>query len=316
MVQVFQAIERLRDQEIPVLLRGETGTGKELAARALHGTSSRRNGPFLAVNCAALPEELLEAEFFGYDAGAFTGAEIGRAGILENLAGGTLLLDDVHQLPLKAQAKLLHALSSGRIRRLGGTTQHPIDVRVLSSTSIELSKEVERGTFRGDLFYRLRALEIVLPPLRERKPDIPLLARHFLDLHAKRLDRPVPVLESGAVELLESQDWPGNVRELESTCLRLLISLSDGERVRREDLYSLLPERKEEDLIPEELLKGRSFKELKLIFERAFVARLFREAKGSLRRVMSELGIRRTQLYALVRKLGLDMKKLREKRRP
>jgi DNA-binding NtrC family response regulator len=311
MVRIFQAIERLRDQEIPVLIRGETGTGKELVARALHQTSSRRNGPFLAVHCAALPEDLFEAEFFGYEAGAFTGAETGHAGILENLAGGTLLLDDVQQLSLKSQAKLLHALSSGRIRRLGGAAQYPIDVRVLASSGIDLSKEVERQTFRGDLFYRLRVLEIVLPPLRDRKLDIPLLARHFLELHAKRMERPVPVMESGAVELLEAQDWPGNVRELESVCLRALLGSSDRERVRREDLSSLLPERKAEEIVPEELLKGRSFKELKLVFERAFVARLFREARGDLRRVMAELGIQRTQLYALVRKLGLDMRKLR-----
>ncbi|MGH9362892.1 MAG: sigma 54-interacting transcriptional regulator, partial [Thermoanaerobaculia bacterium] len=215
MLQVYRTIEQLRDQEVSVLITGETGTGKELVARALHRTGPRARGPFFALHAGSLPLELLESELFGYEQGAFTGAEAARAGLLESLAGGTLLLDGVDDLAPAAQAKLLRVLDSGRARRLGASEERPVDVRFLSAAAVDLRERVEAAAFRADLLYRLGAVEIRLPPLRERREDIPLLCRHLLELHARRLDRAVPRLEAEALERLESCPWPGNVRQLE-----------------------------------------------------------------------------------------------------
>jgi DNA-binding NtrC family response regulator len=309
--RVLEAVGRLRDQDVPVLIRGETGTGKDLLARAIHGTSSRRGGPFLAVHSAALPDELFEAEVFGHEAGAFTGADAARPGLLETLAGGSLLLDDVHHLTPRAQAKLLHVLGSGRARRLGSAVEYRVDVRFLASTSADLRAEVARGAFRGDLYFRLAAIEIALPPLRERLEDLPILARHLLERHAARMERPVPALGPDALDLLARHDWPGNVRELETVLLRALLGLSGSARIGADDLRPVLPRGEREDRVPEELMSGRSLKDFRRRMERAYVQRAFREAGGDLKALMAALGVKRTQLYALFRRLGVDLKTLR-----
>jgi DNA-binding NtrC family response regulator len=311
MARVFESVEKLRGQDLPVLIRGETGTGKDLLARALHATSSRPAGPYQTIHCAALPEELLEAELFGHEAGAFTGAAKARPGLLEVLAGGTLLLDQVEHLSPRAQAKLLHAAGAGRARRLGSSMEYAIDVRFLSSTSIDL-RSAASNSFRRDLFFRLAAVEIEIPPLRERLEDLSLLAGRLLEAHARRLERGVPELTPEALELLEEHGSPGNVRELEAVLFRSLLEVSGAERIGPEVIGRLLPEPAPVPLVPERLLEGRSLDEVRREVERAYVLRLHREAKGDLRAMMAALGVRRTQLYELLRKLGLDVRALRE----
>ncbi|MCZ6794807.1 MAG: sigma 54-interacting transcriptional regulator [Planctomycetota bacterium] len=310
MVRVFQTIERLRGQDISVLLRGETGTGKDLVARAIHDGSLRRQGPFLEIHCAALPAELFESELFGFEAQAFTGAQEGRPGLLETAEGGTLLLDEVAQLSETLQAKLLRFLDSGRFRRLGGRAQRRVDVRLISSTSADLEEAVRNGKFRADLYYRVRGVEIRLPPLRERRGDVPVLAKHFLEEHAQRLDRPVQMLREDAVALLESHSWPGNVREFETVLLRVLISMSRPETIGAPQLRAvLLPERR--PLVDKQTLESRELEDLKLEVEREYLAHLFASVRGDPEKMMQKLGLKRTQLYARFRKLGLDVRELR-----
>jgi DNA-binding NtrC family response regulator/tetratricopeptide (TPR) repeat protein len=309
MLALFKSIEQLRDQEAPVLIAGETGTGKELVARALHARSHRGEGPFLAVHCASLPPELFESELLGYEAGAFTDAAEGQPGLLEAAGGGTLLLDEVSQLPLECQAKLLRVLDAGPIRRLGSSVQRRLDVRFLSATSADLDAEVKAGRFRADLYWRLRGVELAVPPLRERKEDIPHLSRHFLEKHASRADRPVPALETDALLLLQRHGWLGNVRELETVLLRALISASQADSLGARDLEPLLGAARR-PAFPGDLL-DRGLEEWKADLEREYLSRLFRRERGDLRAIMAKLGVKRTKLYAWIRALGLDPRELR-----
>jgi DNA-binding NtrC family response regulator len=314
MREIYATIERLRDQEIAVLITGETGTGKELAARAIHETGPRRGGPFLARQCASLPEELIEAELFGYEAGAFTGADESRPGLLQHLAGGTLLLDDVPSLSPGSQAKILRMLEAGVVRPLGSATSRPIDVRFLSSSAIDLEAAVEEGRFRGDLYFRLRGVEVHLPPLRARRGDIPLLARHLVALHAKRMKRSPPVLKADALALLEGRDWPGNVRELEAVLVRLRVTVSPGPSIGAADLRPFIPLRGRKPLFGEDLFSGRELGELHRELDRAYLLRLFRETGGDLRRMMEAARVKRSSLYRWFRRVGLDPEELRRGR--
>jgi DNA-binding NtrC family response regulator len=316
MVQVFQAIERLRDQELPVLISGETGTGKELVARAIHRTSPRARGPFFALHAASLPVELFESELFGCEKGAFSGADEARAGLLESVSGGTLLLDEVSELALPAQAKLLRVLDQRRIRRLGGVEERPVDVRFLAATSADLRERVKAGAFRQDLFYRLAGMEIRLPPLRERKEDLALLARHFLELHARRLERPPPDLAPAAIRLLEDQPWPGNIRELEAMVLRALATLSPQGSLGAREIRPLLPE-VPSPAAPRDSLRDLfslelSLEEIKLRVEKAYLERLFLRLRGDPRRMMEVLGLKQSYYYSRLKDLGIDVRALRE----
>jgi DNA-binding NtrC family response regulator len=225
----------------------------------------------------------------------------------------------VQELSLRSQAKLLRVLTAGQVRRLGGTTPYALDVRFIASADRFLRREVEGGAFRADLYYRLSSVEVVLPPLRERGRDLVLLAEHFLGVHARRLERPVPRLDGEARQALENYGWPGNVRELETLLLRVLLHLSRADRITLEDLRPFLNEGQrgqpeqggESKFFREALFKGRDLKELKLELERAYVTSLFREKQGNLQEMMKRLGLKRTQLYALFRKVGLDVKTLR-----
>jgi DNA-binding NtrC family response regulator/DNA-binding transcriptional ArsR family regulator len=315
MAELFEALVRLRNLEIPVLIVGETGTGKELAARAIHRTSPRAKGRLLALHCASLPAELFEAELFGYEAGAFTGAEESRAGLLEGLAGGTLLLDAVGEMPLAAQAKLLRVLDERAARRLGALEARPIDVRVLSASSADLAAAVADGRFRADLYYRLRGEEIRIPPLRERREDIPLLARHFLEHHALRLERPVPALAPDAERLLLERPWPGNVRELETALLRALIHVSPPRPIDRPALEALLPPigEREQGLFQSDRLLSRDLDALKRELERAYLSRLFREVGGDLTAMMERLQVKRSRLYVLLRRAGIPAPRRRRR---
>jgi DNA-binding NtrC family response regulator len=226
---VLQQIELVADTDATVLITGESGTGKELVARAIHERSQRRKAPFVTVNCAAIPESLFEGELFGHARGAFTGALNDRAGRFEAAQGGTLMLDEISEVPLALQPKLLRVLQEKEMERLGETRTRQIDVRIVAATNRDLAVEVEAGRFRSDLFYRLNVFPIESPPLRDRREDIPLLAEHFIRQSARRLHREAPPLTEAALRQLMARDWLGNIRELENVIERAIILARDGQ---------------------------------------------------------------------------------------
>jgi DNA-binding NtrC family response regulator len=231
---VLDLVERVAPTDATVLIQGESGTGKEVIAKAVHHASPRAGRPFVAVNCGAVPETLLESELFGYVRGAFTGATVSKVGLFEEADGGTLFLDEIAEMPAALQVKLLRALQSGEVRRLGATQAATIDVRVLAATNGDLPTRIAQGSFREDLFYRLNVIQMVLPPLRDRREDIPALAEHFLARAAAKLGRTLR-LSPGALERLLRYPWPGNVRELENAIERAAI-LARTETVEPDDL--------------------------------------------------------------------------------
>ena len=234
MQSVLDLVERVAPTDATLLIQGESGTGKEVIAKAVHHASPRARRAFVAVNCGAVPETLLESELFGYMRGAFTGAAGAKPGLFEEADGGTLFLDEIAEMPATLQVKLLRVLQSGEVRRLGATQASTIDVRVIAATHGDLATLITRGTFREDLFYRLNVIQVALPPLRERREDVPALAEHFVTRFAGKLDRPLR-LSSDAVECLLRYPWPGNVRELENAMERAAI-LARGETITPDDL--------------------------------------------------------------------------------
>jgi len=228
MAEVLRMAEKVADFKTTVLITGESGTGKEVVARAIHLSSVRRDAPFVAVNCGAIPENLLESELFGHVKGAFTDAGRNKKGLFEEADGGTLFLDEVGELPVALQVKLLRVLQDSEIRRVGDVRSVAVDVRVISATSRDLDRDVEEERFRDDLFYRLNVIRIQIPPLRERREDIPVLAEHFFARHAARLGRRGARISPGAMAFLEGLPWPGNVRELENAIERALVLSEDG----------------------------------------------------------------------------------------
>lgn len=235
MQEVFRAIGRLSRSNITVLINGESGTGKELVAHALHRHSPRADKPFIALNMAAIPRDLLESELFGHEKGAFTGAQTARKGRFEQADGGTLFLDEIGDMPAELQTRLLRVLADGEFYRVGGHSPVKVDVRIIAATHQNLEKRVESGAFREDLFHRLNVIRVNLPALRERREDIPLLANHFLRLAADELNVDVKTLDKESTEYLSKLDWPGNVRQLQNTC-RWLTVMSPGQVVHLDDL--------------------------------------------------------------------------------
>ena len=223
MQQVYALVKQAAESDITVLIRGESGTGKELVAKSFHFNSLRKKGPFLAINCAAIPEALIESELFGHEQGAFTGATKQRIGIFERAKGGTIFLDEIGDMHLALQAKLLRVLQEREIQRVGGTTPIPVDIRLIAATNKNLEVAVKAGAFRQDLFYRVAVFPIVIPPLRERREDIPLLAKHFLKKHTERSDKSTSGISTASLRLLLQYDWPGNVRELENAIERAVL---------------------------------------------------------------------------------------------
>ena len=223
MQQVYALMKQAAESDIAVFLHGESGTGKELVAKSFHYNSHRKKGPFVALNCATLPEGLIESELFGHESGAFTGATNQRIGAFEFAKGGTIFLDEVGDMQPVLQAKLLRVLQEKKIQRLGGTSTHPIDVRVIAATNKDLEDAIQAGTFREDLFYRLAAFPIEIPPLRQRREDIPLLANHFLAQYAERNNKSISGISTAALRVLLQYDWPGNVRELENAIERAVL---------------------------------------------------------------------------------------------
>ncbi|HYL81454.1 MAG TPA: sigma-54 dependent transcriptional regulator, partial [Candidatus Acidoferrum sp.] len=235
MQEIYALITRIADNNATVLLNGESGTGKEVLARAIHQQSNRAQRPFVAVNCAAIPSELLESELFGHEKGSFTGAIATKVGKFELATGGSLFLDEVGSMRLDLQAKILRALQEREIERVGGTRTIKIDVRVIAATNRELKKAVEDGTFREDLYYRLNVIPITLPPLRQRRDDIPLLVEHFIAKYNREFNRKVKGFSAGATAALYQYEWPGNVRELENIIERA-VTLGRGPAIQPSDL--------------------------------------------------------------------------------
>ena len=323
MSRVRALIEKVAETDATVLVRGESGTGKELVARELHEQSSeRRRQSFVAVNCAALPAELIESELFGHEKGAFTGAAARRQGKFEQADGGTLFLDEIGDMSANVQAKLLRALEERRIQRLGGNESIPVDVRIVSATHRALEQEITNGNFRADLFYRLRVVTIEIPPLRERREDIPLLAEHFARLSAERYKLPSRSINQAALRRLVEYDWPGNVRELRNTIERSLI-LAEGDELTARDLPEELSAATTGDRAASDAGVAPSasteeeggaqvgvpytgdFREDRREFERRYIARCLDEAGGNVTRAASVLGMHRQSLQHKLRELGL-----------
>jgi transcriptional regulator with PAS, ATPase and Fis domain len=289
---VLTAALRVARTEATVLLQGESGTGKEVIARWIHQHSSRKQGPFVAVNCAAFPEHLVESELFGYERGAFTGAQQAKAGYIEMAGRGVLFLDEISEMSLAAQVKLLRFLQEHEYQRLGGTRLQRADVRIIAASNRDLDEAVSHGTFREDLLYRLQVFDIVLPPLRERIADIPLLAERFLTEFAGAMGGPPPRLLDEAFLALMRHDWPGNVRELRNVLERAVI-LSDGEIG---PIHLSFRRRR---------LAAPSSVNLRNV-ERVTIERTLRATDWNKSKAARLLGLTRTQLYARLRRHGLD----------
>lgn len=272
MLQILRTAKKMAAYKSTVLISGDSGTGKELVAKAIHNASPRAGMPFVAINCGAIPETLLESELFGHTRGAFTDAHRAKKGLFAEADGGTLFLDEVGALPLLLQVKLLRVLQEEEIRRIGDTKPIKVDVRIVAATVRNLDDDVKEGRFRNDLYYRLNVLPIQLPPLQERRADIPLLADYFLDKYSKRAGKPVPDIEKKALETLMDYHWPGNIRELENTIERAVV-LSEGEKITVEDLPPVLigqEERSVSRIVDEEISIKRA--------TRAIEERLIRKA--------------------------------------
>ncbi len=235
MNKVMDIVRRVAPQDVNVLIVGESGTGKSLLARIIHGLSPRKSRNFVSINCAAIPETLLESELFGFEKGSFTGAHTRKRGLFEIAQGGTIFLDEISNMSPMMQVKLLNAIQEKKIRRVGGEVEVNVDVRIITATNRDIEKMVERGEFREDLFYRLDVVRIEIPPLRERKEDIPLLAQHFVDFYSRKFGKKILGIEKNAMKILENYNWPGNVRELENIIERA-VALEDGEYITEESL--------------------------------------------------------------------------------
>jgi DNA-binding NtrC family response regulator len=314
MRRVRALIEKVSDTDATVLVRGESGTGKELVAREIHERSAtRRQGAFIAVNCAALPSELIESELFGHEKGAFTGAANRRRGKFEQADGGTLFLDEIGDMSANVQAKLLRALEDRRIERLGGSETIAVDVRIVSATHRPLEQEIAGGNFRADLFYRLRVVTIEIPPLRERREDIPALAESFAQLTAERYSLPARPLAQSALRRLVEYAWPGNVRELRNTIERAAI-MAEGSELTAHDLpdeifdkdaklKSASNEPSQDDALAVPFTAD--FREDRREFERRYIARCLEESDGNVTRAAAILGMHRQSLQHKLRELGL-----------
>jgi two-component system response regulator AtoC len=303
MREVFRTIDKVAGYKTTVLVTGESGTGKELVARALHDQSPRADAPFVAVNCGAIPEALLESELFGHKKGAFTDAHADKLGLFAEADGGTLFLDEIGELPMALQVKLLRALQESTIRRLGDTKDRKVDVRVVAATVRDLKREVEASRFREDLYYRLNVLQIVVPPLRARREDIPMLVEHFVDRNNRRLGTSVRGIEAKAQKLLLEYHWPGNVRELENLVERAVV-LSEGDVLTVADL----PERVREPSDPVAVALGQgelSIKKTQRYMEETLIRRALQKTGGNRTQAAKLLEISHRALLYKIKEYGV-----------
>ncbi len=299
---IFEVIRKTAPSQGRVLITGPNGTGKELVARAMHQHSKRREAPFVKVNCAAIPQELIESELFGHEKGAFTGAASMRKGKFELAHKGTLFLDEIGDMSANAQAKVLRALQENEIERVGGQGAIKVDVRVVAATNKNLAEEIAQGRFREDLFYRLNVVLVEVPALWERKQDIPALAEHFLQLACQANDRCLGGFEGGAINLLMQHDWPGNVRELKNSIERLVI-LASGEVITEADVGRAFPAVKP---VPSAYRRGVSLKEMVAAAEREIINRALEEHGGQVSKTAADLQVERSHLYKKLKALGID----------
>jgi two-component system response regulator HydG len=303
------SLERLGEQDVPILIQGESGTGKELVARALHDGGPRRRKRFVALNCGAIPESLIDSELFGHIKGAFTGATTDRAGVFVEADGGTLFLDEIGDMPLAVQARLLRVLQECEVRPVGGSGTRKVDVRVIAATHVDLAAAVEQGRFRQDLYYRLNVVVLRVPPLRERLDDLPLLAAHFLRKHGG--ERP-PSLHPDALEAMTAYSWPGNVRELENAVLHA-IALHHGDVIGPESLPATISGRTrspsnavtvgDDDLL-EPLTEAK--RRASSTFEKRYLVKVMEKAKGSVSEAARLAGLDRTNFRRLLQRHGID----------
>ena len=303
MKAVFAQLEKVIDTRATVCIEGETGTGKELIASAIHYQSSRRDKMFVAQNCAALPENLLESELFGHKRGAFTSADSDKKGLFEIADGGTLFLDEMGEMPMSLQAKLLRVLQEGTIRPVGATSEKQVDVRIICATNRDLSAEVEKGRFRQDLYYRLMVFPIRLPPLRDRREDIPQLAAHFLKRYAEEYRIESPGFTQDALDALASYNWPGNIRELENEIQRIVIQAESGHWIEVTDLSPRL--RKIEGTVTRIAPKQGTLKEMMEQVERWLIAEALRDHGNNKTKTAATLGITREGLHKKLAKFGV-----------
>ena len=292
MRRVMNAIERLAPSTASVIISGESGTGKELAARTIHELSPRRSGPYVGVNCAAIPDTLMESELFGYERGAFTGADRRKEGSFELANHGTLLLDEITEMKVELQAKLLRIIEERRVRRVGGTAEVPLDVRVLAASNRDVERSVKEGKLREDLFYRLGVFSIEMPPLRERTEDIPLLIDAFLDFYAEREHKTVPGMDDECRETLKAHPWPGNVRQLRNVIERALI-VCQGQTVTTADLPPEFRTHSQSDSGWFRVRLGSSMDDV----ERELIMRTIEYAGGNKTRAAEILGVAPKTLY-------------------
>lgn len=296
MKEVFALMHKVLDNDVTVLIEGESGTGKELVAQAIHYNGKRKQGPFMVVNCSAIPETLIEAELFGYERGAFTGALERKTGRFERADGGTIFLDEVADIPPAVQVKLLRVLQERNFERLGGEEKIEVDVRVIASTNRNLKTQVESGTFREDLYYRLAVFPLRLPPLRERKEDIPYLAYHFINLYAGKIPKKVNAASPDAMERLINYAWPGNVRELENVIERAVV-LSSGREITLRHLPTFLKDSAEEKDPVKSLQEA----------EKELLLKAYRAAEGNISQAARALGITRATFYNKLKRYKLDL---------
>lgn len=294
MLAVFHTIRKVATTDAPVLILGESGTGKEMAAQAIHRRSRRSQGSFVAINCGAIPEALMESELFGHEKGSFTGAHVQRLGRVEAANGGTLFLDEIGELPLNLQVKLLRFLQEQQIERVGGRGPIPVDVRVIAATHVDLQLAQADARFREDLYYRLAVVTLKIPPLRERGADLLLLAQAFLRKAALEIQRPAVAFDAAALRALQRHPWPGNVRELENRVKRAVI-MAEGPRISPSDL----------ELSAEATTGALSLKDAREALEREMVLDALRRSGGKIAGAATELGVSRPTLYELMDKLGI-----------
>jgi DNA-binding NtrC family response regulator len=303
MREVFVSADRIAQTDLPVLILGESGTGKDLLAQEIHARSARSRQRLVALNCAALPESLVESELFGYEKGAFTGAQTARPGKFELASGGTLFLDEIGDMTPATQAKILRAAENGTIERLGASRTTSVDVRILAATNLNLPTAIREGKFRQDLYFRLAGMTLVLPPLRQRREDIPLLVERFwLDL-TQKYNRQPPELTREALARLSREDWPGNIRQLRGTVERMFV-MARGISVTEQDAVAAL-----EPVITavsaEPHFDAADFREARRLFESEYLTRKLREHGGNVTRTAAAIGLERQSLQEKIRQLGI-----------
>ncbi|RMG90358.1 MAG: sigma-54-dependent Fis family transcriptional regulator, partial [Candidatus Dadabacteria bacterium] len=290
-----------------VLITGENGTGKELVARAVHRASRRRDGPFVEVNCAAIPEDLIESELFGHEKGAFTGATARRRGKFDLADGGTLFLDEIGDMSLKTQAKILRVIQEMRFERVGGTKTHEVDVRIIAATNKDLEEEIREGRFREDLYYRLNVVPIHVPPLRERTEDIPLLFRHFVEEYCREENREPVEVDEAVFAVLQAYPWPGNVRELKNVAERMVI-LCRSDRLTVADVPpAVRGQGTGSGGAGGTVRPGLGLREARRQFERDYIARHLEEAGWNVPQAAEALGVDRSSLYKKMKELGIEV---------